>query len=173
MIASSERRLGFTLVELLIVIVVIAILAAISLVAYGGVQKRAKHTAVEMDVDKIGKAIQLWSAETGSTLRTSGAGWGGQGYGWFNAAGGSYTSVSVEKLLRDAGYLNGNLGINNVLLAPCSTDVNDSRWVVLATMTPPPEKTIRQAIPTSVCPYSLMDSYSTPPNYTNNYAKLF
>ncbi|MBC7512702.1 prepilin-type N-terminal cleavage/methylation domain-containing protein [Candidatus Saccharibacteria bacterium] len=33
---------GFTIVELLIAIVVIAILAAISIVAYNGVQQRAK-----------------------------------------------------------------------------------------------------------------------------------
>ena len=37
---------GFTIVELLIVIVVIAILAAITLVSYNGIQKRAKNTAI-------------------------------------------------------------------------------------------------------------------------------
>lgn len=35
---------GFTIVELLIVIIVIAILATISVVAYNGVQQRAKFT---------------------------------------------------------------------------------------------------------------------------------
>jgi prepilin-type N-terminal cleavage/methylation domain-containing protein len=38
----NERR-GFTIVELLIVIVVIAILAAISIVAYNGIQERANN----------------------------------------------------------------------------------------------------------------------------------
>ena len=36
------HRVGFTIVELLIVIVVIAILAVVSIVAYNGVQVRAK-----------------------------------------------------------------------------------------------------------------------------------
>lgn len=80
-------RAGFTIVELLIVIVVIAILAAISIATYSGIQARAKLTHQVANLDKIGKAIQLWSAETGKTLRESGAGANGMGYGSFQAKG--------------------------------------------------------------------------------------
>lgn len=41
---NIHRREGFTIVELLIVIVVIAILAAISIVSYTGIQQRANNT---------------------------------------------------------------------------------------------------------------------------------
>ena len=41
---------GFTIVELLIVIVVIAILAAITIVAFSGVQNRANDSAVQADL---------------------------------------------------------------------------------------------------------------------------
>lgn len=39
---KETRAAGFTIVELLIVVVVIAILAAITIVSYNGIQERAK-----------------------------------------------------------------------------------------------------------------------------------
>jgi len=42
---TSQKKQGFTIVELLIVIVVIAILAAITIVAYNGISQRAKQSA--------------------------------------------------------------------------------------------------------------------------------
>ena len=41
---------GFTIVELLIVIVVIGILAAITIVAYNGIQQRARTATVQVDM---------------------------------------------------------------------------------------------------------------------------
>jgi general secretion pathway protein G len=42
---QTNKQTGFTIVELLIVIVVIGILAAITLVAYNGLQDRANDSA--------------------------------------------------------------------------------------------------------------------------------
>lgn len=44
---KQTKSRGFTIVELLIVIVVIAILAAITIVAYNGIQNRAKASAAQ------------------------------------------------------------------------------------------------------------------------------
>ena len=55
---SRKLTTGFTIVELLIVIVVIAILAAISVVAYNGIQTRASNAQVASGVNQYIKAIQ-------------------------------------------------------------------------------------------------------------------
>ena len=50
-------RSGFTIVELLIVIVVIAILAAISIVAYNGIQQRARNAAQQATLTQLERTI--------------------------------------------------------------------------------------------------------------------
>src|SRR5690606_8876093 len=59
------NRQGFTIVELLIVIVVIVILAAISIVAYTGIQNRANDASVEADIANVIKKMELARADLG------------------------------------------------------------------------------------------------------------
>lgn len=63
---TRTRNKGFTIVELLIVIVVIGILAAIVIVAYSGVQNRANDVSVQADLQNIAKAIRSYDAINGS-----------------------------------------------------------------------------------------------------------
>lgn len=56
---------GFTIVELLIVIVVIAILAAISVVAYNGIQVRASDASKVQKINDIAKALEMYKADNG------------------------------------------------------------------------------------------------------------
>lgn len=55
----STQTAGFTIVELLIVIVVIAILAAISIVAYTGIQGKANDTAIRADLRNMGQLLDI------------------------------------------------------------------------------------------------------------------
>lgn len=50
---------AFTIVELLIVIVVIAVLAAISIVAYSGIQRNAYESAVQADLRNVVEKTKL------------------------------------------------------------------------------------------------------------------
>lgn len=63
MIKSWARQKGFTIVELLIVIVVIAILAAITIVAYNGIQNRASFASAQSDVTNIIKKVELFKVD--------------------------------------------------------------------------------------------------------------
>lgn len=58
----TKSKSGFTIVELLIVIVVIAILAAIFIVAYTGIQNRAYNTKVIAGTTQYQKAFLSYKA---------------------------------------------------------------------------------------------------------------
>lgn len=61
----ARKQTGFTLVELLIVIVVIAILAAISIVAYNGIQERANAAKINSAVDGYVKLLEMYKIDNG------------------------------------------------------------------------------------------------------------
>lgn len=73
------KRQGFTIVELLIVIVVIGILAAITIVAFTGVQARARDAERASEAQSIYKAIEMYRADNGAYPLHSG-GNNNQGY---------------------------------------------------------------------------------------------
>lgn len=65
------RKQGFTIVELLVVIVIIAILAAVSIVSYNGLQNRAVDATVRSDLVANAKRLRMYYDTYGAPT-----GWG-------------------------------------------------------------------------------------------------
>lgn len=120
------KKQGFTIVELLVIIVVIGILSTISVFAYNGVQAKARDTDRISDLQGIADAIKLYRTKVGHDVQTvgvvkadcgryegdgvtpMGGGSNNGGNGWFNYESTSTTnySVSVLHCLTFKGYLN-------------------------------------------------------------------
>lgn len=95
---------GFTIVELLIVIVVIGILAAITIVAYNGIQQRGRDAQRKNDVAAIVKALGLYEVDNGPMYTASGCGANGNGSGYFNYSYGA-PGADMNQCLKNSGHL--------------------------------------------------------------------
>lgn len=62
----DNKRYGFTIVELLIVIVIIGILAAITIVSYIGISKKATEAGLMSDLDGAKRQLELYKTEYGT-----------------------------------------------------------------------------------------------------------
>jgi prepilin-type N-terminal cleavage/methylation domain-containing protein len=65
MISLNRKQSGFTIVELLIVIVVIGILAALVITTFTGIQQRARNTERETDIKAIHGQLEAYYAQNG------------------------------------------------------------------------------------------------------------
>lgn len=90
---SMKSRRGFTIVELIIVIVVISILATIVTVSYTGVQKRGRDAIRRQDIENLSKALEMYNSDNGPMYTGSSCGSGGNGSGWVNGTYSGYTKI--------------------------------------------------------------------------------
>jgi prepilin-type N-terminal cleavage/methylation domain-containing protein len=67
---KNQHFSGFTIVELLVVIVVIGILAAITIVSYNGINQKAIASKLVSDLDNNSKILEIYKAENNSYPNT-------------------------------------------------------------------------------------------------------
>ncbi|HSX43838.1 MAG TPA: type II secretion system protein [Candidatus Saccharimonadales bacterium] len=65
MISLKSKQSGFTIVELLIVIVVIGILAALVITTFTGIQQKARNTERQTDIKAIHGQVEAYYAQNG------------------------------------------------------------------------------------------------------------
>lgn len=65
MISLKNKQSGFTIVELLIVIVVIGILAGLVVTTFAGIQKKARDTERQTDVKAVHAQLEAYYAQNG------------------------------------------------------------------------------------------------------------
>mgnify|MGYP003151340262 CR=1 FL=1 len=106
-----QSKKGFTIVELLIVIVVIAILAAISIVAYDGIQERSKNAQTVSALSAWIKGLKLYKVDNGKWPN----GWVclGDKYPY----GEDGTATSGAQCRQDANSYTVNAGFNSTMSA--------------------------------------------------------
>lgn len=136
---------GFTIVELLVVIVVIGILATISVTTFSSVQSRARDSARENAAAQVVKAYQMWMVRTDKRPQQTGYGWspdatpgtgGGSGFTFFNyQTNGSTANLFISEGLLNADFLQstpknsgyGNSSVYAFMTYPCT---DGRRWAL-------------------------------------------
>ena len=108
-LSDISYRRGFTIVELLIVIVVIGILAAIVIVAYNGVQQRARVASLQSDLVNVSKKMAIDNINNGAYAATASAVDGGNGLPASNGTTYQYHSTGTSYCITGT---NGNVSYN-------------------------------------------------------------
>lgn len=76
MSTKNKTWRGFTLVELLIVIAIVAVIAAILLPVFAAVRERGRRTVCQSNLKQIALAMQQYVQDNGGTYPASPADWG-------------------------------------------------------------------------------------------------
>ena len=69
--ASTREQRGFTLVELLVVILILGVLAAVVVFSVGGITDHGKNSACLTEVQEVRTAIEAYKAQNNNTKPAS------------------------------------------------------------------------------------------------------
>lgn len=124
----KNGRSGFTVIELLVVIVVLGILVTLTIVNYNGIQARSRDTIVKNAAKQLAVELLRYSSDTGKTPIQTGGGWLGQGSGYVSA---QFVDVNyplaIETVLVNGGYLPSGFTAS----LPKNTRYNSSAYTLM------------------------------------------
>lgn len=66
---------GFTLIEILVAVTIIAVLVSIGVVSYASVNKRSRDTKRKGDVEQLRSALEMYRSDIGSYPNLGGGSW--------------------------------------------------------------------------------------------------
>jgi len=115
---SNDRKRGFTIVELAVVIAVIAILATIVLVVYPGAQAHARDAERKSDLSQLSAALKAFALKKNNYMDGTDpsikCGFLDTGNGWTalgpSDGGGYYPTASILTCLKNAGVIANESG---------------------------------------------------------------
>lgn len=123
----ARKQTGFTIVELLIVIVIIGILAAITVVAYNGTQQRAANNKTIQAANTWVKGLKLYKADNGRWP----SGWVCLGEKYLYGVSGTDTTGSAQCRQTNAnGYL-VSASFNNLIRPYLNGQLPDPSFVTV------------------------------------------
>lgn len=125
---KSVNQKGFTIVELLVVIVVIGILAAITMVSYSGVTTKAKTTAAKSNASSVRSVIETYYADNAAN---AGNGSWPTDYTYVNTY--SSSATALVKLPSGVTLAAGGVGATGLAILSATNGENTITYRPLAT----------------------------------------
>ena len=167
---------GFTIVEIIIVIAVVAILSAFTIVGYGVVAQQSRDTKRRTDLESLTSAIKAWANDNAKTPLQTGGGYGGFGHGFVNTTSTDYPTniatvlINTGNLAKDVADPKTPLNLGSYMFYPCTTAADNNRYGFFAKLEAPSAKDAATitAWQASSCTAEPTDAY-----YGMNYVRIF
>jgi len=155
------RKAGFTLVELMIVVAIIGILAAIAMPAFRSYQLRAKRSEAYSNLVAIARSSESYFVANGTYVNTGGSFPGGVGplkRAWTPAAATAFDSIGYRPE-GDVYFdydVNTNCGCVNCYTATAYGDIDNNSLIVALMYVRPPSDGGAE------CPAGVIPALTTP-----------